>query len=214
MTIEGFWTRERDEELKRLYPDMLTREIAEIFGCSIYGIRKRAGLFRLKKSREFVRETARMRSLEPGHGSRKSRFPKGHIPFNRGKRQTEYMSPEMIERVKSTGYRRGHVPHNARPAGYERLDREGYVLIKVEGRRRLVSKHRWIWEQHHGIVPKGWNIQFRDGNRQNCDIDNLYVISRSEQIHNNSIMRYPKEIRKAIRNIHKLNKCIKNHETN
>jgi hypothetical protein len=123
------------------------------------------------------------------------------------------MSPEAIERVKSTGFKKGHIPRNARPAGFERHDKDGYVMIKVEGRRKLVLKHRLVWEQHYGIIPKGCNIQFKDGNRHNCVIDNLYMIFRGEQIRNNTIMRYPEEIRRAIRNIHKLNKYIKNHET-
>ena len=41
-------------------------------------------------------------------------------------------------------------------------------------------KHRYVWEQAHGKIPDGYLVAFRDGNRQNCDLSNLYLISRQE----------------------------------
>lgn len=39
-------------------------------------------------------------------------------------------------------------------------------------------KHRYIWQQHHGEVPKGSMVVFKDGNRKNTDISNLLLITR------------------------------------
>ena len=44
----------------------------------------------------------------------------------------------------------------------------------------LVQKHRWVWEQAHGKIPKGYIIAFRDGNKQNCALENLQMMSLYE----------------------------------
>jgi hypothetical protein len=40
--------------------------------------------------------------------------------------------------------------------------------------------HRAVWEEHHGPIPKGMIIAFKDSNKLNCDIDNLVMITQSE----------------------------------
>ena len=57
-----------------------------------------------------------------------------------------------------------------------------------------------IWEEANGPVEKGYNVQFKDGNRLNVSLDNLYLISRQRQLkEKNSLMaRYPKEVRDVI----------------
>ena len=60
------------------------------------------------------------------------------------------------------------------------LDDNGYVYIKVSMEQKMVLKHRYVWEQANGPIPDGHNIAFRDGDRQNCDISNLYLISRED----------------------------------
>ena len=37
-----------------------------------------------------------------------------------------------------------------------------------------------MWEQEHGRLPPGCVILFRDGNRLNCNIDNLALVTKSE----------------------------------
>ncbi|MEN3369982.1 MAG: hypothetical protein V7609_2125 [Verrucomicrobiota bacterium] len=38
--------------------------------------------------------------------------------------------------------------------------------------------HRLVWIEHHGPIPDGHQIMFRDGDRTNCAIENLYCASR------------------------------------
>lgn len=94
---------------------------------------------------------------------------------------------------------------------------DGYVEVKVrDGKKQnnFELKHRLIWEKHNGKISKGNNIQFKDGNRLNCKIDNLYMISRAEQVSKeNTIHRYPGELKRAIRLTNKLNKQIKENES-
>lgn len=62
-------------------------------------------------------------------------------------------------------------------------------------------KHRLVWIEHNGEIPPGYNIQFKDGNKQNICIDNLYMISRSEQMktQNSMYARYPEDVQYLIK---------------
>lgn len=67
----------------------------------------------------------------------------------------------------------------------------GYIFIKIANNKieglhtyqnrkvNWVAKHRYIYEQHHGPVPKGWIVIFLDNNNRNFDPDNLYAVPRS-----------------------------------
>ena len=37
--------------------------------------------------------------------------------------------------------------------------------------------HRWVWEQEHGPIPEGFRVYFLDGDRRNCRIENLELVS-------------------------------------
>lgn len=78
------------------------------------------------------------------------------------------------------------------PIGTERIV-QGVVYVKVknvpkESKGLVVNgrtppywlpKHRKVWEDYHGEVPKGSFVVFLDQNRRNFNIDNLYCIERS-----------------------------------
>jgi len=152
-----------------------------------------------KKTKEYIIETARRNSLNPEHGGRKFLFKKGHISYNKGKKQTEYMSADVIERTKATRFQKGIFPHNGVAIGTESVH-DGYIRVKIAMPNIWKFKHVMVWEQYNGKVPSGHNIQFKDGNRENCDINNLYCISRSDQLKNENSMycKYPKELQLAI----------------
>ena len=40
--------------------------------------------------------------------------------------------------------------------------------------------HRAVWEEHNGPIPDGYCVVFRDGNKQNCNIENLTLMKRDE----------------------------------
>ena len=44
----------------------------------------------------------------------------------------------------------------------------------------MVLKHRKVWEDHHGSIPKGHSIVFLDGDKTNYDISNLACLSKNE----------------------------------
>jgi hypothetical protein len=181
--VRGFvFTPEQLAELIRDYPTTLNRELAERFGCSIRVIQNIAAGLKLKKDSEFLKSVFREKMSDPNHPARKSQFIGGSISKNKGKKQEDFMSPEGIAGSAFTRFRKGDLPHNIREPGYERLYENGYVYTKVAGKRKLVLKHRHVWEQHHGKIPEGYSVRFRDGNSRNCDIENLYINSRSDQL--------------------------------
>lgn len=53
------------------------------------------------------------------------------------------------------------------------------MCIKVD-ENTWKRKHVYIYEQVHGSIPKGSCIIFLDGDRENFDIDNLYLLTKKE----------------------------------
>ncbi|WP_222862507.1 HNH endonuclease signature motif containing protein [Bacteroides pyogenes] len=211
------WNEKEIKELKSLYPVMNTGKLALHFGHPLSSVYAKAHALGLRKSEEFLRSpgSGRFSNTRLIEGGIRTRFKKGHIPANKGKRMSEYMSAESIEKSKATRFRKGHIPANHKPVGYERTTRDGYIEVKVAEPNVFRLKHRLIWEHHHGKIPPGHNVQFRDGNRGNTSIGNLYLISRSHQLKSENSMyaRFPKEVQGLIklkgalsRQINKINK--------
>jgi hypothetical protein len=71
---------------------------------------------------------------------------------------------------------------NARPVGSERIDRDGYTMIKVAYPNKWRLKHLVIWESFYGKVPDNHVVIFLDGDIRNFDIDNLKLITRGENL--------------------------------
>ena len=105
-------------------------------------------------------------------------IPKGNIPHNKGKK----MPPEIYAKCKGTMFKKGNVPQNHRPVGSERINRDGYVEIKIAEPNKWTLKHRLIWQQAHGEIPKGQIVIFRDNDRTNVVLENLLLISQNENL--------------------------------
>ena len=129
-------------------------------------------------------------------------FKKGHVAHNKGKKQTEYMSKEAIEKTKATRFKKGNIPQNHRDIGEERISKDGYIYIKVRDgclNDNWELKHRYIYKQHYGEIPNGYNVMFADKNKRNFDIDNLILVSKSEDLimNNNKLLFSNKELTKT-----------------
>lgn len=190
------WTSEEDAILIENFPFKSSSEIGKQLGRFVYSVNNRAFRLGLKKNPEYLRVMQKELGKKLRESGKSHQYAKGHTPFNKGKKMPEH----VYERAKATMFKKGHVPVNHKPVGYERITRDGYVEVKVAEPNKFVLKHRQIWEQANGSIPEGYNVQFRDGDRQNFSIENLYLISRSEQLKNENSMyaRYPKEIQLAI----------------
>ena len=120
------------------------------------------------------------------------------------------MPPEVYEKVKPTLFKKGHTT-NSRPVGSERIDKDGYIQVKVGLPDKWKLKHIHVWETHNGKLPKNHCVIFLDGNIRNYDIDNLTIISRAENLYlNNNKLRFnDKELTQSAVNIAKLNSKIR-----
>ena len=105
-------------------------------------------------------------------------FVKGQIPHNKGKK----MSPHLYEKAKATMFKKGHIPKNHREVGSERINRDGYIEIKVAEPNKWKLKHRCVYESTYGNIPIGHKLIFADGNKQNIEIKNLILVSNAEQL--------------------------------
>ena len=106
-------------------------------------------------------------------------FAKGHKTWNKGLSPKEYCSPEALARMAKTQFRPGRRTSKWREIGDERITVDGYIEVKVGDPKVWKLKHRYVWEQHHGPIPEGMIIMFKDGDRQNTDIDNLVMVDRA-----------------------------------
>lgn len=105
-------------------------------------------------------------------------FVKGQIPYNKGKKMTPY----MYKKANPTMFKKGHIPKNHREVGSERINRDGYIEIKVAEPNKWKLKHRCVYENIYGNIPSGHKLIFADGNKQNIDIENLILVSNAEQL--------------------------------
>lgn len=109
------------------------------------------------------------------------RFKPGHVPFCKGRKMVDYMTPEAIERTKATRFQPGSKPHNYMPVGSEVIKSDGYWWRKIAEPNRWRQLHRILWEEAHGRpVPKGHYVIFLDMDRMNLAIDNLRLVTTQE----------------------------------
>lgn len=176
------YNQETVDFIKANYLDYPVKRLAAIVGgsyCGVMGVLKREGL-------TIPQEVIEQRKKE-------SRYQKGVVPATKGKRQSEFMTPEAIERTKKTRFKKGHRPHNQKYNGHERISTAGYTMVRTKkGNYRL--KHLLAWEKINGKLPKDHCLTCIDGNKQNTDPSNWRLISRAENMLLNSVHKYPKEI--------------------
>lgn len=101
-----------------------------------------------------------------------TKFKKGHESWNKGRR--------FPGQVNSGSFKKGNVPINHKPVGSERIDVDGYTLVKVAEPNKWRLKHVLIWEKENGPVPKTHSVLFLDQNKRNFSLDNLKLVSKAE----------------------------------
>lgn len=208
------WNTSDDEIMIHNYPNMDTGVLAKFLNTTIKAVYSRAKILGLKKASEYIEiKRAKEAELLRKVGAA-TRYKKGNKPINTGLKQSEYMSPEAIERTKATRFKKGHKPHNHKPIGHTRITKDGYVEVKVAESNRFVLLHRWIWKIWNGPISDNHIITFIDGNQQNCSIENLKMITMQENMMNNTIQRYPEELRDVMQLTGRLKSKIKQKSKN
>lgn len=104
------------------------------------------------------------------------RFKKGNVPPNKGKKGIYAPGSEK------GWFKKGDIPKNHRKVGSERVDRDGYTLVKTEEPNVWTLKHKVIWEKVNGKVPAGHKLLFKDGDSKNITLENLMLITDYEML--------------------------------
>lgn len=107
-------------------------------------------------------------------------FEKGHVPINKGTKGMFNVGGNK------TSFKKGQPARNHKPVGTERIDRDGYVIVKVQDdgpwHKRWRPKHKVEWEKVHGKIPKGYVLIFLDGNKRNITMENLKLVTQGQNL--------------------------------
>lgn len=182
------WTKEKEDWFRSFVPGHTEPEISAEHE-RIYGTPLTEGQIGNAKAKFGVKS-----------GTHGGRFEKGHATHNKGKTWDEIgFSPELQAKIRETTFKKGEVrdirPGWMKPIGYERVNVDGYVEVKVRDSRisgmqskepgkfncNYRFKHHVVWEEANGKpVPPGTRIVFADHDKRNFDPDNLVAVPVSE----------------------------------
>lgn len=159
--------------------------------------------FNLTKSVAQIRAFTRNHAMKSG---RTGCFEKGRKPWNTGSKG--------LVKPNSGNFKKGQVPATAKPLGSERIcTKDGYILVKIAepnphtgAPTRYRAKHQVIWEQEYGPIPAKHIVAFKDGNKLNCHIGNLVLLTRAENLYLNryGYTSIPADFREVMRSIAKV----------
>lgn len=204
------WTRRDEVIVRALYPHEPTQKIADLLGRPLSQVYQHAARLGLTKSEEYLASPAACRLRRGDHIGAAFRFKPGQAPANKGLRRSGWAPGRMRETQFRKGERRGAAARNWVPVGTIKTDVDGYLRIKVResnevdkcfgfgntGIWPLLQRH--TWEQVNGAIPEKHSVCFKDGDRTNCVIANLELVSRADLMRRNTIHRYPEGLRNTI----------------
>lgn len=140
-----------------------------------------------------------------------TRFKKGHIPHNKGKKMSSFASEETIKLFLQNSFKKGNIPHNTKSDGIItiRKDQRGIPqkFIRIS-QNKWEFLSRYNYKKSFGEIPPGMIVAFKDKNTLNCDPENLMLLTRRENMLRNSIVNYPPELVSTIHVLSKLKKRI------
>ncbi|WP_373020681.1 HNH endonuclease signature motif containing protein [Thiomicrorhabdus sp.] len=186
MRINKPYTEAQKQWLKKQYPQLSRVELTKAFNEQFESDRTVKGLV----------EFCKRNGIKSG---RSGCFEKGSKPWNTG--------TKGVCKPNSGSFKKGGRPDQRAPIGHERIDKKhGYIWKKVEQPNKFRLKHQLVWEEHNGTIPDGMVLWFLDGNRQNCAIDNLELIKKTEQIRRNKLRvnQSPEEIKYTLKLVAKI----------
>src|SRR5579872_272644 len=203
-----FWTEADWKLLAEIYPSRPNPEVAARLGrtvAAIYNAAQKSGLEKDRGAYCWLRK-----GQHPAPGTEVGRFPKGHVPANKGLRRPGWHAGRMKETQFKPGVRQGIAARNWVPIGTIMPDADSYLRIKVREARpgepcgygntdAWPQLHRCIWEHHHGPIPAGHIVVFKSRDRSDCSIENLELITMAENARRNRMWgRLPRELAEVI----------------
>lgn len=159
------YTEEQTEFLTTHASGISRRELTDLFNAR----------FGTNKTVLAIKTWCNNRGLSSGNDGR---FTEGHTSWQTGMSGEEYMSHFTEDSFKKSiaglMIRKHDIGDTILKSG------ELWVVVSVEDNvpltDRIVIKRRYVYEQAYGKIPKGYRVIHLDGNRLNCELDNLYCI--------------------------------------
>ena len=204
---KAVWTPEKKAIVIARYPHEKTSKIAADIGMTdqqVFAFAKRPGID-LKKTPEYLASPDACRLRREDSPGIAYRYPKGHVPANKGVKGISYPGMEV------TQFKKGQLsPRCAamlKQVGDLRVSNYGYLERKVtmglSGGQRWKAEHRLVWEAANGPLPKGHIVIFRKGMKTTdpaeITLDKLELVSYEENMRRNSFHNnYPKEVGQLI----------------
>jgi len=200
------WTYQELMQLRKRYPNELTATIAASLGRSLRATYSQAKIMGLRKTADWIKQNSRESVMANPEKYKKGQFKKGAKPWNDG------ISVRLSQKSK---FKKGDLPHNTLHDGAISIRKDttgrSYKYIRKSlGKWSLLQRD--VWEKAHGIIPKKMIVAFKDGDSLNCDLINLELITRKENMDRNTIHRFPPELKTTIRSLKKLRTLINDYE--
>ncbi len=174
------WSRGDEALLRKQFPHIKTALLAQRLGRTLSAVNGRASLLGLNKTEAYLASPDACRLRRGDNVGAAYRFPKGHVPANKGLRRPGYSAGRM----KTSWFKNGQAGHNWMPIGGERTV-DGYRYTKVSDVRCVPWTVNWKpshvlrWTAVNGPIPHGHCLKSLDGNRLNTDPSNWTMIPRS-----------------------------------
>lgn len=206
------WTKAEDRLLRAKYPHMQTVKLLPLLpGRTVTTIYQHARLIGLSKSAAYLASPEAHRL--DGKIGWAHRYPKGHVPANKGLRRPGWGPGRMKETQFKKGNYSKRWDREIYCIGALRLNSDGYLDIKVrEGLRSWERMSRWVWTTERGRIPKNGVIRAINGDEDDCRIENLRLTTRKQLMLENTYHRYPRDIRRLIQLRGALNRQINKRE--
>ncbi|WP_285259215.1 HNH endonuclease signature motif containing protein [Halopseudomonas bauzanensis] len=208
-----YWTPTEEQRLRALYPNTPMPQLEVIFQRTDRQIYYKADRLGIKRSEEYLAGPNGGRLTGRDSRGTSTRFEPGLTPWNKGRKgwqaggrsaETQFKKGEMAGRAQAL----------YKPVGHERITKDGILQRKVRDdgplHRRWKSVHSILWEEHHGPIPSGHIVVFKDKGPRHTDITigRLEMITRAENARRNTIHRYPPELKHAIRKLAKAKRVL------
>lgn len=188
------WTTREIALLRALYPDLKAETVAREIGRPIKSVHAKAHQLGIGKSDEF-KASFRSGRIQASHTDPRmiaTRFKPGLVPWNKG---TNYVAGG---RSALTQFKPGGRPHTWVPVGSYRINlskglpRLEQKMSETPGPNHLrwVPVARLVWERHHGPVPAGHFVVFRETRLattvlEDITVDKLECITRAQNAQRN-----------------------------
>ncbi|WP_237736751.1 hypothetical protein [Delftia acidovorans] len=159
LRLQASWTAQQIAQLRDLYPDTPTDQVAQALGSSKATIHRQAAALGVKKSQAF-NDSQHSGRIQRGRDDPRmvaTQFQPGAAPWNKGVPG----STGQHENTRATQFkaRRPEESRNYLLIGSLRVTRDGFLDRKMTDDRNIVPARRWtavhrlVWEAASGPVP-------------------------------------------------------------